>query len=95
VLSREEGLAMKRVKLDRKTEEIKAFIRSLSGTTAGSILELDGKPVLKVMPVCEEAVDAAALKAALRKRRDESRRLNQDWADVDREQWHKLDEAEE
>ncbi|MBL8794997.1 MAG: hypothetical protein JNM56_13895 [Planctomycetia bacterium] len=86
---------MKRVKLDRKTEEIKAFIRSLSGATVGSILELDGKPVLKVLPISAEAVDAATLKAALRKRRDESRRLNQDWTDADQELWNKLDEAEE
>jgi hypothetical protein len=86
---------MKRIKLDRKGDEIKAFIRSLSGTTAGAILELDGKPVLKVLPIGAEPVNQAELKAALERRRDESRKLNQEWEAADRELWKRLEDAEE
>lgn len=86
---------MKRIKLDRKAEAIKEFIRSLSGAAAGSILELDGKAVLRVVPIGAEPVNRTELKAAIKKRREESRQLNQEWAAADRAMWNKLDEGEE
>jgi hypothetical protein len=42
---------MKHIKLDRKDEKIKRFIRFLSKNSTPLILELEGEPVLKVQSV--------------------------------------------
>ena len=81
---------MKRIKLDRKDDKIKKFVRSLSKNSSGSILELEGKLVLKVLPVSHEPIDRKKLKAAIRRRRDQSRELNKDWEAVDQEMWKKI-----
>ena len=81
---------MKHIKLDRKDDNIKKFVRSLSKNSTGSILELDGEIVLKVLPVNEKPIDPKKMKAAIRRRRDQSRELNKDWEAVDREMWNKL-----
>ena len=84
---------MKHIKLDSKDDKIKKFVRSLSKNSNGSILELEGEPVLKVLPVGEEPIDRKKLQAAIRRRRDRSRELNKDWEAVDREMWNKIPEA--
>lgn len=81
---------MKRVSLDRESEPVKQFIRSLARASDGSILELDGEPVVKVLPIRKKPIDRAKLKAAILRRREESRRLNQEWEAVDREVWDKI-----
>lgn len=84
---------MKHIKLDSKDDKIKKFVRSLSKNSNGSILELEGEPVLKVLPVDEEPIDRKKLQAAIRRRRDRSRELNKDWEAVDREMWNKIPES--
>jgi hypothetical protein len=78
---------MKRVSLDSANEHIKDIFRSLPFDGKGCILELDGKPLLKILPVTEVAVDKARLRAAILKRREESRKINEEWEAVDREAW--------
>ncbi len=85
----QKGLVVRHIKLDRQTAQVKQFVLSLSIDPEGSILELKGEPVLRVLPVVEQvqAVDKAKLKAAILRRRDESRSLNDEWQAVDREAW--------
>ena len=80
---------MRHIKLDRQTAQVKQFVLSLPVDPKGSILELKGEPVLRVLPVIkpEPAVNKAKLKAAIIRRRDESRRLNDEWGAVDSEVW--------
>ena len=83
------GLEVRHIKLDKQTAQVKRFVLSLPVDPDGSILELKGEPVLRVLPVIEseQAVDKAKLKAAILSRRDESRRLNDEWGAADREVW--------
>ena len=83
---------MVNINLDLQDKKVKEFVRSLSGNGRGFILELEGKAVLKVMPI-ETPVNEAKLKAAIRKRRDRSRELNQEWQGVDQELWDKMAET--
>lgn len=78
---------MRRIKLDQQTAQVKRFVLSLPVDADGSILELKGEPVLRVLPVMEreQTVDKAKLKAAILNRRDESRCLNDEWGAADRE----------
>jgi hypothetical protein len=85
---------MKRINLDREDEQIQKFVQSLSVDENGAILELRGEPVVKVLPVAK-TVDRARLKAAILKRRNESRQLNKDWEAVDREMWDRVPSTEE
>ncbi|MCI0684223.1 MAG: hypothetical protein L0Y71_19105 [Gemmataceae bacterium] len=83
---------MKRVDLDKHDKKIRDFIRSLGTNADGAILELEGKPVLKALPVKKSPVNNSRLRAAIRKRRDESRRLMSEWEAVDREMWYRVKE---
>ncbi len=85
---------MKHIKLDREIEPIKAFIRSLPREADGAILELEGKPLLKVTPVLARRVDKRKLKAAILKRRDESRKLNAEWNSADQDLWNQTEAKE-
>jgi hypothetical protein len=76
---------MRRINLDRKDERIKKFVRSLAAKADGSILEMNGEPVLRVTPVEEKSVDQRKLKAAILRCREASRSLNAEWEEVDRE----------
>lgn len=78
---------MRHINLDRETPQVKRFVLSLSVDPEGSVLELKGEAVLRVLPVVEEerAVDKAKLKAAILRRRDESRVLNADWEAADQD----------
>ena len=79
---------MKHVSLDTQHENVKQFVLSLPLDDDGSVLELGGRPVARVLAVRdEEGFDAEKLKAAILARRDESRDLNREWEDVDRRQW--------
>lgn len=87
---------MRHIKLDKENAQIKQFVLSLPVDPDGSVLELKGEPVLRVLPVRdkEQRVDEARLKAAILRRRDESRRLNDEWSAVDREVWEQSQESE-
>ena len=71
---------MRHINLDKEIAQIKRFVLSLPVDPDGSILELQGEPVLRVLPIVGPVVDKAKLKAAILRRRGESRRLNQEWA---------------
>lgn len=80
---------MKHIPLDTEDEHVQQFVLSLELDQDGSVLELRGKPVARVLPIRRTATeyDEAKLKAAIIARRDESRRLNEDWEHVDRDAW--------
>lgn len=80
---------MKHVSLDHEVKQIKDFISSLAEEPEGSILELDGRPVVRITPMVSDEVDEEKLKEAILSRRDESRKLNADWEHVDREVWER------
>ncbi len=80
---------MKHVSLDHEMKQIKDFIFSLAGEPDGSILEIGGRPVARIAPVVNDDVDEEKLKAAILGRREESRRLNEEWESLDREVWDK------
>jgi hypothetical protein len=82
------------VDIDRQSEEVRSFIRKLPVTDVGCLLVLNGKPLYKVVMNPSIPVDRKKLKEAILSRRDESRRLNQEWADADRQLWQKLDDLE-
>jgi hypothetical protein len=80
---------MKHIALETEDEHVKQFVLSLQLDSDGSVLELNGKPVARVLPVDgrELSYDPEKLTAAIVARRDESRRLNADWEDADRDVW--------
>ena len=86
---------MKRISLDNENEQVKNFVRSLSVDVSGAVLELEGEPVVKVLPITKKSVDRARLKAAILRRRDESRKLNEEWHNVDQEMWEKIPPTKE
>lgn len=88
---------MRHIKLDKQDDQVKQFILSLPIDPDGSILELRGEPVLRVLPVIDKqlAVDKAKLKDAILRRRDASRRLNADWQAADQEVWEHIPETDE
>ena len=78
------------IDLDREDELVKRFVKSLPLPQSGSVLELNGKPVCRVLPLPGLPADPAAITAAIRNRRDRSRELNRDWEYTDREMWDRL-----
>jgi len=87
---------MRHIKLDKENAQIKQFVLSLPVDPDGSILELKGQPLLRVMPFVKRGrpVDKAKLKAAILRRRNESRRLNNDWEAADQEVWRQSADSE-
>jgi hypothetical protein len=85
---------MKHVPLDKKGKQIKDFVRELSSDGNGCILELDGISLVQVTPIKKIRGDKAKLKKAILARRDESRKLNEDWQAVDLEMWEKIEQRE-
>jgi hypothetical protein len=91
------GSDVRHINLDKQNKQVKQFVLSLSVQQEGSILELEGEPLIRVLPVIEQeqAVDKAKLKAAVLRRRAESRRLNDDWEAADREVWNQRPRSNE
>jgi len=79
----------KHISLDTQDQRVKEFVLSLELDPEGSVLELNDEPVARVLPVAfdGESVDREKLKAAILARRNESRALNEEWHDTDREVW--------
>jgi len=81
---------VKHINLDTQDEHVKQFVLGLQLDTEGSVLEADGRPVARVIPVSGNSrYDRERLKQAILNRRDESRALNEEWEHVDREVWHR------
>jgi hypothetical protein len=78
---------VKHISLDQEAESVKSFVRSLPVDPEGSILEIEGEAVLRVLPAGEPAVDQERLRAAILHRRDASRETNAEWEDADRGVW--------
>lgn len=78
---------MKHINLDKEPDRIKRFVRRLPVDPDGSILEINGEPIVKLLPVHDQPVDKAKLRAAVRRRREVSRELNREWEAADRELW--------
>ncbi len=83
---------VKHIALETEDERVKQFVLSLELDSEGSILELDGKPVARVIPINGEraSFDEEKLRAAILARRDESRQLNEEWEHADRDAWRNL-----
>lgn len=83
---------MRRIKLDDEDVKVKQFVQGLPRDPDGSVLELEGECLLRVLPIDEgkQSVEKKKLRAAIVRRRDESRRLNEDWQEVDRDGWEHL-----
>jgi hypothetical protein len=79
---------VKHINLDTHDERVRQFVLGLQLDTDGSILESEGRPVARVLPVGNGGgYDRERLKQAILNRRDESRALNEEWEHVDREVW--------
>lgn len=85
---------MKRVEINTQPAEVQEFLRCLPLDHEGCILQLEGKALLKVLPITEAAVNKSKLKAAILKRRAESRKTNEDWEQVDRQMWDSISKTE-
>ncbi len=86
---------LQRVNLEDQVEQVQAFFRALPVGREGCVLVVNGKPLLKVLPVTEVVINKARLKEAILSRRDESRGVHQDWEGPDRERWDKIPDSEE
>jgi len=87
---------MKHIELETEGEQVRQFVLSLELGSAGLLLDLHGKPVARVLPVAggDAEYDRNKLEAAILARRDESRRLNEDWRHADEEAWSNLPSSE-
>lgn len=81
-------MSVKHINLDHEDDQIKRFVRSLPVDPDGSLLELEGEAVFRVLPVEEPQVDADQLKQAILHRRDASRAENAEWEDADDRMWN-------
>jgi hypothetical protein len=83
---------VKHIALESEDDHVKQFVLSLPLDAEGSVLELDGKPLARVIPINGEqpSYDPEKLRAAILARRDESRQLNDDWEHADRDAWQNL-----
>ena len=83
-----EHTKVKHIELTREDEHVKQFVLALNLDREGSVLELNGEPVVHVVPAGDQAgVDVEKLESAILARRDESRALNDEWINTDREVW--------
>jgi hypothetical protein len=86
-----EKLARKHINLDQEDDQIKTFIRSLPIDPDGSVLELGGEAIVRVLPPNGPAYDPALLEQAILRRRDASRAETAEWAEADHEVWNELE----
>lgn len=75
------------IDLDALDKNVKQFFLSLQMEPEGSLLEVRGRPVARVLPIVD--ADVGKLKEAILSRRDESRVLNAEWEHADREVWQR------
>ncbi|MFV1965581.1 MAG: hypothetical protein ACC628_09180 [Pirellulaceae bacterium] len=57
---------MKHISVDNQSEDVKHFLLSLDLDSTGSILELDGKQLLRVSPVKSDPLDSDDLASVQR-----------------------------
>jgi hypothetical protein len=78
---------VKRMSLDTADATVREFVHRVAEAREPVILEMDGEEILQAAPPRTSLIDREELKAAILARRDESRRLNDEWEAVDREVW--------
>jgi hypothetical protein len=78
---------VKHVSLDREDQRIRDFARSFPVDPDGTLVELDGQAIFRVLPATTAEFDPIKLKAAILNRRDASRESNQEWSSADRQTW--------
>lgn len=78
---------VRHISLNTQDKLVREFLLSLNLDSNGTVLELNGEPMARVLPIVSQsqAVDREQLKAAILARREESRALNESWQDADRE----------
>ena len=86
---------MKHVNLDSEDQRIKEFARSFPIDPEGTIVELEGRPIFRVLPAKPGKVDSVKLESAIRKRRASSRKLNREWEAADLSAWEQLPKGPE
>lgn len=79
---------MKHISLDHESASIQSFVRGLPVDPEGSLLEIGGQPLLRVLPIVKTEWDPQKLKDAILRRRDESRASNTEWNEADGEVWN-------
>jgi hypothetical protein len=78
---------MKHISLDREDKRIRDFARSVHVDPEGTLVELEGELIFRIVPANAPGIEVDKLKAAILKRRAASRKSNKDWEAVDRETW--------
>jgi hypothetical protein len=74
---------VKHVSLDREDQRIRDFARSFPVDPEGTLVELEGQAIFRVLPATSTEFDPVKLKAAILNRRDASRESNQEWEAAD------------
>lgn len=87
---------VRHISLNTQDKHVQEFLLSLELDIEGTVLELNGEPIARVLPIVGhgQAVDREQLKAAILDRREESRALNEAWQDADRELWEQVPPAD-
>lgn len=83
---------MKHLELHTEPEGVRNFVLALKDYCEEVILELDGNPVIQVIPVSKAHphCDLAQLEKAILARRDISREINSEWEPLDLECWDRI-----
>ncbi len=81
---------MKHLEITQQPESVRNFILSLGTPPEDLILDVNGVPYARMMPIAHEKVNRRLLAQAILSRRDESRQNNADWEPLDLECWEKL-----
>jgi hypothetical protein len=71
--------AVKHLSLDREDKRIREFARSFPVHPEGTVVELEGQPIFRVVPAFSSEIDPVKVKDAILNWRDASRETNQDW----------------
>jgi hypothetical protein len=81
------ALTVTHVSLDREDQRIRDFVRSFPVDPEGTLVELDGQAIYRVLQAVTAEFDPVKLKAAILNRRDASQESNKEWNSADRETW--------
>jgi hypothetical protein len=87
ILMNQRALTVTHVSLDREDQRIRDFVRSFPVDPEGTLVELDGQAIYRVLQAVTAEFDPVKLKAAILNRRDASQESNKEWNSADRETW--------
>ncbi len=71
-------ITVKHVSLDREDKRVRDFARSFPVDPEGTVVELEGHPIFRVVPASSTEIDPVKVKDAILNRRDASRASNQE-----------------